>query len=68
MSPEKGKTLLSDAVYLDTNVLIDLSHGDTTVDFIELRSLMELNNVGIFVPETVVKNSYNTVSRIRWIK
>ena len=55
MSPDKDKTLLSDAVYLDTNVLIDLSHGDTTVDFIELRSLLELNNVGIFVPETVVK-------------
>lgn len=55
MNRNKGKILLSDAVYLDTNVLIDLSHGDTSVDFIELRSLLELDSVGLFVPETVVK-------------
>jgi predicted nucleic acid-binding protein len=55
MNRDKGKILLSDAVYLDTNVLIDLSHGDTSVDFIELRSLLELHHVGLFVPETVVK-------------
>jgi len=55
MSRDKRKILLSDAVYLDTNVLIDLSHGDTNVDFIGLRSLLELDNVGLFVPETVVK-------------
>lgn len=55
MNRDKRKILSSDAVYLDTNVLIDLSHGDTNVDFIELRSLLERGHVGLFVPETVVK-------------
>lgn len=43
------------AIYIDTNILIRLNYGDASVDFFELRGLLEGNSVSMYVPETVVK-------------
>jgi len=42
------------AIYFDTNALNQLVHGETNVDFIELRQVSK-ERVGLFAPDVVVR-------------
>jgi hypothetical protein len=55
MDPEQTRYVLPEAVYLDTNVLRQVSHGESNVEFIELRKNLDLIRASLFVPDVVVK-------------
>lgn len=54
MNSANNKIVIPQAIYFDTNVLFNLSHGVKNVDFIELRDLIK-NVIGFYVPEVVVR-------------
>jgi hypothetical protein len=55
MEPKQMQDALPEAVYLDTNVLRQVSHGVSNVDFIELRKHLDSIKASLFVPDVVVK-------------
>jgi hypothetical protein len=46
---------LAEAIYLDTNVLRKLSHGETASDFVELREKATRIGLSVFAPEVAVR-------------